>query len=40
MHFRDETDYDDMLNGVCEIHTQLHEEYDPVLKVPMSSWMS
>ena len=35
IHFRDETDYDDMLNGICELHTQLHMEYDPVLKVPM-----
>lgn len=35
IHFDDRTDYDDLLNGSCEIHTQLDEDYDPVLKVPM-----
>ncbi len=35
IHFNDQTDYDDMLNGICEIHTQLDAEYDPALKMPM-----
>ena len=35
IYFEDRTDYDDMLNGVCEIHTQLDAEYDPILKMPM-----
>jgi hypothetical protein len=34
-HFNDLTDYDDMLNGECEIHTMIDESYTPPLKIPL-----
>lgn len=34
-HFDDRTDYDDMLHGVCCIHTEIDVEYDPPLKSPL-----
>jgi len=36
LYFDDQTSYDDMLNGFCDIHTELDEDYDPPLKRPMS----
>ena len=35
VNFNDLTDYDEMTHGECYIHTELHEEYDPPLKVPL-----
>jgi len=35
-YFYDTTDYDDMLNGICDIHTEIDESYDPPLKSPLS----
>lgn len=34
-NFSDQTDYDDMLNGICDIHTEINMEYDPPLKSPL-----
>ena len=35
-YFSDQTDYDDMLNGICDIHTEINVEYNPPLKSPLS----
>jgi hypothetical protein len=34
-HFNDLTGYDEMVHGECYLHTELHEDYDPVVKFPL-----
>lgn len=34
-YFCDQTDQDDMLNGVCDIHNEVDKDYDPPLTRPM-----